>query len=247
MVVRQMPRPACQCQCGAGIAAAMARFPFDIVGFDLDGTLLDTSADLAAAASAALAHAGRPPLSAEDVKPMIGGGIRMMLEHGLKASGGADPALLDDLYPRMLDHYRDNISAGTVPYPGLLDALDRFDAMGVKAAVVTNKLESLALKLLDELGLTPRFSAILGGDTMGKGNAKPSAAPIHEMIRRSGGGRAAFVGDSIFDVMAAKNAGIPSVAVSFGFLMQPVAELGADAIIDDYAELIPALERLGTA
>ena len=223
----------------------MTIFPFQIVGFDLDGTLLDTSADLTAAVNFALAHAGRPPLDIETVKPMIGGGAKLMLERGLSVSGGCDPAVLADLYPRLLDYYRDNISAGTVPFPGLIEALDRLDALGVKTAVVTNKFESLALKLLDELGLTGRFAAILGGDTMGKGNAKPSAAPIHEMIRRSGGGRAAFVGDSTFDVMAAKNAGIPSIAVSFGFLMQPVAELGADAVIDDYAELIPTLERLG--
>jgi phosphoglycolate phosphatase len=64
------------------------------------------------------------------------------------------------------------------------------------------------------------------------------------MIRRCGGGSAAFIGDSIYDVMAAKNAGIPNIAVSFGFLMQPVEELGADIVIDSYGELIPALERI---
>jgi phosphoglycolate phosphatase len=67
------------------------------------------------------------------------------------------------------------------------------------------------------------------------------------MIRRCGGGRAAFVGDSIFDIQAAKNAGIPSVAVSFGFLMQPVEELAADVVIDHFDELVPALEKLGMA
>jgi phosphoglycolate phosphatase len=82
---------------------------------------------------------------------------------------------------------------------------------------------------------------------MGKGLSKPNRAPIDEMIRRLGGGRAAFVGDSIYDIMAAHNAGIPGIAVSFGFLLQPVGELGADAIIDDYAELIPALKQLGKA
>ena len=65
------------------------------------------------------------------------------------------------------------------------------------------------------------------------------------MIARCGGGRAAFVGDSIYDILAAKNAGIPSIAVSFGFLMQPVEELGADAVIDGYGELVPTLIRLG--
>jgi len=223
----------------------MTAFPFQIVGFDLDGTLLDTSADLAAAVNHALAQADRPPLSIDEVKPMIGGGSRLMLERGLHASGGCDPELLGTLYPLLLDHYRDNISAGTVAFAGLAEAMDALDERGVTLAIVTNKFESLAVKLLDELDLARRFAAVIGGDTMGKGNSKPSAVPIHEMIARCGGGRAAFVGDSIYDVLAAKNAGIPSVAVSFGFLMQPVEELGADAVINHFDALIPTLERLG--
>ena len=225
----------------------MSEFPFSIVGFDLDGTLFDTSADLAGAVNYALALAGRAPLSIAAVKPLIGGGAGLMLERGLENSGGCDPALLADLYPKLLAYYRDNISAGTVPFPGLLAALDRLAALGVTIGIVTNKFEGLAVKLVAELGMTDRFAAIIGGDTMGKGNAKPSALPIAEMIRRCGGGPAAFVGDSIYDVMAASNAGIPSIAVRFGFLMQPIEELGADAIIDDYAELIPTLEHLGQA
>ncbi|MFX5747712.1 HAD-IA family hydrolase, partial [Acinetobacter baumannii] len=80
----------------------------------------------------------------------------------------------------------------------------------------------LAVKALSELGLADRFFTIIGGDTLGTANAKPSPAPIHAMIARGGGGRAAFVGDSIYDIQAAQNAGIPSVAVSFGFLLGPV-------------------------
>ena len=85
---------------------------------------------------------------------------------------------------------------------------------------------------------------IIGGDTLGPGRAKPSPAPIHEMIARLGGGTAAFVGDSIYDVGAAHAAGLPVVACSFGFLDRPVEDLGADAVIDDYAELVPTLTRL---
>jgi phosphoglycolate phosphatase len=218
--------------------------PFDIVGFDLDGTLLDTSASLTKAVNFALAQAGRPPLHIDEVRPMIGGGAKRTLEKGLEASGGYDPEEMKQLYPRLLDFYRDNISAGTMPYPGLLDALDELESDGVRLGIVTNKFESLALKLLDELGLLGRFAAVIGGDTMGKGNAKPSALPIREMIARAGGGSAVFLGDSIYDTLAARNAGIPSIAVSFGFLAGPVEELAADAVIDHYDELIPALETL---
>jgi phosphoglycolate phosphatase len=223
----------------------MSDFPFDIVGFDLDGTLLDTSADLADAVNYTLALEDRPPMTVEQVRPMIGGGAKLLLKRGLEISGGVDDALMARLYPHLLNHYRDNISAGTLPFPGMIDALDRLAALSVTLAVVTNKFESFALKLLDELDLASRFATVIGGDTMGKGNAKPSAAPIHEMIRRCGGGRAAFVGDSIYDVGAAHNAGIACIAVSFGFLMQPIEELGADGVIDHYDELLPALERLG--
>lgn len=222
----------------------MTRFPFAVIGFDLDGTLLDTSSDLTDAVNHALAAAGRPLLTREQVKPMIGGGARKMLERGLAATGGCTEKELRQLYALLLDHYGENLSNGTVPFPGLLDALDELASKGVRLAVCTNKFERFAEKLLSELGLRDRFAAVIGGDTLGKGNAKPSAAPIHAMIARAGGGRAAFVGDSIYDVEAARNAGIPSIAVSFGFLPQPVEELNADAVIDHYAELIPTLSRL---
>jgi phosphoglycolate phosphatase len=223
----------------------MADFPFDIVGFDLDGTLIDTSADLAQAVNYALHLAGRPRLEMAAVMTMVGRGAKHMLEQALEASGGYDPAVMAQLYPALLDWYRDHVSDHSRPFPGMAEALDALAARGVTLGIVTNKFEYLAVKLMAELGLDARFATIIGGDTMGKGNAKPSAVPIQEMIRRCGGGRAAFVGDSIYDVLAAKNAAIPSIAVRFGFLIQPVEELGADAVIDGFEELVPTLERLG--
>ncbi|MEP9357672.1 HAD hydrolase-like protein [Sphingomonas sp. KR3-1] len=223
----------------------MADFPFDIVGFDLDGTLIDTSADLAGAVNHALDLAGRPRLDMAAVMTMVGRGAKHMLEQALEASGGYDETLMARVYPALLDWYRDHVADQSRPFPGMIAALDDLAARGVTLAIVTNKFEYLAVKLIEELGLAPRFATIIGGDTMGKGNAKPSALPIQEMIRRCGGGRAAFVGDSIYDTLAAKNAGVPSVAVRFGFLAQPVEELGADAVIDSFDALVPALARLG--
>lgn len=223
----------------------MTDFPFAIVGFDLDGTLLDTSADLAAALNHALAVIDRPPLEVDQVKPLIGGGAKMMLEFGLTATGGVPATGFARLHEALLRHYEENISVHTCPFPGGEAALDALDARGVQYAIVTNKSERLAIKILAELGLMERMRCVIGGDTLGRENAKPSAAPIHEMIRRCGGGRAAFVGDSIFDTEAARNAGIPSVACSFGFLMQPIEELQAHAVIDHFDALIPTLQRLG--
>lgn len=223
----------------------MTKIPFDIIGFDLDGTLLDTSGDLTAAVNHALDLVGRAPLSTAQVKPLIGGGAKLMLEHGLNATGGIPDGEFKPLYRALLGFYEANISVHTRPYPGALAVLDTLDVMGVRYGVVTNKFESLAAKALIELGLHDRLTFLIGGDTLGTENAKPSAAPIHEMVRRCGGGSAAFIGDSIYDTSAARNAGIPSVACSFGFLMQPIEELGADAVIDHFDELIETLHRLG--
>lgn len=220
-------------------------FPFQIVGFDLDGTLLDTSGDLTAAVNFALAEAGRAPLTVGQVKPMIGGGAKHMLQQTLDATGGVAEGEARRLYKLMLGHYEAHLTVHTVPFPGMIEAIDALRAEGVRVGVVTNKFESFATQALEQLGLTEKFDTLIGGDTLGPGNAKPSAAPIHELMQRLGGGRTAFVGDSIYDMQAARNAGVLSVAVSFGFLLHSLEEMGADAVIDHFDELVPALERLG--
>jgi phosphoglycolate phosphatase len=222
----------------------MTKFPFDIIGFDLDGTLVDTSGDLTAAVNHVLGSVGRPLLASETVKQHIGGGAKLMLQQGLEITGGIPGDDFKPLYKQMLSYYEANVSLHSRPFDGALALLDELDTMGVRYAVVTNKFESLAVKLLTDLNLAHRMGCILGADTLGKENAKPSGAPIIEMMKRCGGGRAAYIGDSIYDVMAAKNADVPSVAVSFGFLHGPVEELGADAVIDHFDELLPALRQL---
>jgi phosphoglycolate phosphatase len=224
----------------------MTKFPFDIIGFDLDGTLVDTSGDLCAAVNHVLESVGRPTISNDQVKQYIGGGAKLMLEQGLLATGGIPDDDFRPLYRQMLAFYEANVSVHSRPFDGALALLDRLDEMGVRYAVVTNKFERLAVKLLTDLNLAHRMGCILGADTLGKENAKPSGAPIFEMIKRCGGGRAAYIGDSIYDIMAAKNAGVPGVAVSFGFLHGPVEELGADAVIDHFDELIGCLEQIGS-
>lgn len=222
--------------------------PFDIVGFDLDGTVLDSSGDLAEALNHALALAGRAPVSHDEARTYVGGGTRVMLERALAANGGPLTAdRFEALLPQLIDYYADHIAVHTRPYPGAIAMLDALAAQGVKVALVTNKLEHLAVRLLGELGLGERFYTIIGGDTLGPGRAKPAPDLLHLMIERSGldAPRAAYVGDTTYDTRAARAAGLPVVAVSFGFADMDVHQMGADAVIDHFDALIPALAALG--
>jgi phosphoglycolate phosphatase len=222
----------------------MKHFPFAIVGFDLDGTLVDTAADLGEAMNFALRSIDRPDVPTEQVRGLVGGGSRRMLEKALALTGGAEDVDLNGLHAVLLRHYEDNIAVHSRLYPGGDAMLDALEERGTALAVVTNKLESLARKLLEELGLTSRFSTIMGGDTLGQGRAKPAPDLLLEMVTRSGGGRAAYVGDTTYDTRAAQAAGLPSVAVSFGYNDLSPQDLGADAVIAHFSELVPALERL---
>jgi phosphoglycolate phosphatase len=222
----------------------MAQFPFRIVGFDLDGTLLDTHEDLGMAVNHALTIAGRLPVPVAEVRSLIGGGARRMLERALELTGGIEAGQVDALYPELLRFYEANIAVRTRPYPGAEAMLDQLSGRGAKLALVTNKLECLAVSLLRELGLSERFFTVIGGDTLGPGRGKPAPDQLEEMVARGDGGRAAYVGDTTFDIRAAKAAGLPCVAVRFGFNDLPADELGADAVIDHFDDLIPALEQL---
>lgn len=215
---------------------------FRTIVFDLDGTLVDSSPDLAAALNHTLVAMGRPTLPLADVVKMIGNGARMLLRRGLAATGDVDDALVAEAYPIFMAYYGGHLCDLTRPYPGIEAALDQLADMGGMLAVCTNKPEASARALIDALGWQGRFAAIVGGDTLTV--LKPDPAPLNLAIERAGGGAAAFVGDSIVDVETAKAAGVPSIAVSFGFADRPADQLGATATIDSFEELVPTLARL---
>ena len=222
------------------VASAMT-IPFNIVGFDLDGTLLDTSRDLGAAVNHALSLVNREPVPLVEVAGLIGGGARLMLERALALTGGDEGIDQDKLFAELLAYYEANIAVHTAPYPGAIAMLDTLAAAGIKLAVVTNKREPMAHKLFDALGLSARFACIIGA---GRYPLKPAPDALLAMVSQCGGGRAAYVGDTTFDTRAAKAAGLPCVAVSFGFCDASVRELGADAVIDHFDQLVPALALL---
>ena len=215
---------------------------FKTVVFDLDGTLADTAPDLTAALNHALGMLGRPPVPAEDVRHMVGHGARALLRNGLAATGEVSEALVDQGFPIFLAHYEAHIADHSRPFPGVEQALAALEADGVRIAICTNKLEGLTHIFVRAMGWEGRFAAIVGGDTLPV--RKPNPAPLVEAIARAGGGPAAFVGDSITDTDTAKAAGIPCIALSFGFADRPAGELGADRVIDHWDELIGALAEL---
>lgn len=224
----------------------MSGFPFDIVGFDLDGTLLDTHRDLAAAVNHALVLEGREPIAAERVRDLIGGGARKMLARALDVTGGAlDPARFEELHEVLLGYYEKNIVVETCLFPGGEAMLDELAERGVQLAVVTNKLERFARQILDGLGLTDRFFTVIGGDTLGPGRAKPNPDLIELMLSRGPSGRAVYVGDTTYDTRAATAAGLPCVVVGFGFNDAPADELGGTRVIAHFNELVPTLTAMG--
>ncbi|HEY0626026.1 MAG TPA: phosphoglycolate phosphatase [Allosphingosinicella sp.] len=221
----------------------MPNIPFDVVAFDLDGTLADTAPDLAAALNHALAALGREAIAPESVRHLVGHGARALLRKGLAATGEASEELVEQGFPIFIDYYAAHICDGTAAYPELEEALDALAADGLKLAICTNKPEALTHRLLEALGWQERFASVVGGDTLSV--RKPDPAPLFEAVQRAGGGHAAFVGDSITDADTARAARVPFIAVSFGFSDRPVEALGADIVIDRYVDLFPALARLG--
>lgn len=217
------------------------------VVFDLDGTLVDTGPDLTAALNHALGVLGRRTVDEESVKEMVGLGARKLLERGLEATGAMTPELVEAGVQPFLDYYAANICVHSRPYRGIEAAMDELAAEGVTLAICTNKPQRLSELLMDALGWKGRFAAILGADRVPQ--RKPHPDHVLSTIEAAGGGvrSCAFVGDSIVDVTAAKAAGVPVVAVSFGFPDRPADTLGADAVIDGYGELIPTLRRLGAS
>lgn len=215
------------------------------VVFDLDGTLVDTAPDLLRTLNHVLAGAGCPPVAMERIRPLIAFGARRMLSEGLRAAGrSAGAADIEPLLGLFLDHYGANIAVESRPFPGALEALERLAAAGARMAVCTNKLQDLSHRLLRELDLDRYFTAIVGRDTLDV--CKPHPGHLTGTLKRLGGGpaRAVMIGDSGVDIATAKAAGVPVIAVTFGYSEAPIASYGPDRLIDRFDELEAALAGL---
>ena len=216
-----------------------------IIVFDLDGTLADTAGDLMGALNAVLAEDNIAPLPVDQARTLLGAGGRALIERGYTAVGRtlAKPRL-EHLFRLFLAHYEAHIADHSRLFPGVLDAMDRLEARGFGLAVCTNKMEHAAKRLLAELGVADRFRAICGQDTFAV--YKPDAGSLLGTIAQAGGDPATsiMVGDSITDISTAKAAGIPVIAVDFGYTDTPVDQLGPDRIISHFDALAAAVDDL---
>ncbi len=219
--------------------------PDRAVIFDLDGTLVDTAPDLMRATNHVLVEKGRRPISMDEVRAFVGHGARSLITRGLRATGELpDGYDVEPDYERFVAYYSANIAGGSVAFPGLVRLLDRLKAEGFGLGVCTNKLEGLSVQLLDALDLSRYFGSVVGPDTLGI--AKPDPAPFYEAVKRLelDSPRALMVGDSETDILTARNAGVPVIAVPFGYTPRPVQEFGPDRMIQHFDEAYEAIQDL---
>jgi phosphoglycolate phosphatase len=223
-------------------------FPLAVKGvtIDLDGTLLDTIPDLAAAANMMLAELGRAPLAIEVIRTFVGKGITNLVERTLAGDldGGADAGLVARALPIFERHYVEVNGRHTTIYPGVKEGLDRLQSRGLPLACVTNKSGRFTLPLLEQIGLAHYFRTVVAGDTLARKKPHPDpllhACAALEIAPRD----MLMIGDSLNDTQAARAAGCPVFCVTYGYNEgHDVRDLDTDAVVDSLVEAAELIEK----
>ena len=218
---------------------------FDTVIYDLDGTLIDSAKDMQVAVSNVLADHRLPPVTEDDVRIFMGQGSKVTMGKAFAKYGRTlDDETLSAVTAEFVRYYEADPVSHTSAFAGVSDVVARFEKLGLKQGVCTNKFERPSRMILEHLKLMPPIADLAGADTFPV--RKPDPRHILMLVERMGStpGRAVMVGDSIHDLHAAHAAGLPAVLVSWGYTATPASELGADAVIDRFDALPQALERL---
>jgi phosphoglycolate phosphatase len=213
--------------------------------FDLDGTLIDSAPDITAAVNELLSHSNRGPLTLAEVTSMIGNGVEKLVERAFAATGGAlAPAALLREQMAMVDVYANHLTELTVPMPGAIDVLESLHGDGTLLGLVTNKPQRFIETILDHLGMSSLFGAVIGGDA--GVTKKPAPDMLLAAMQQLGvePWDTVMVGDSTSDVEAARAAGVPAVIVHGGYSNIALQQLGADSVIGGLGELAGVLETL---
>jgi phosphoglycolate phosphatase len=222
--------------------------PFTALVFDLDGTLIDSAPDVCASMNRVLTARGRRQLSVAEAKDMVGWGGRVLVEKALAATGEAGSEdEIGEYLEGFLATYADHPADHSTVFPGVIQALETFRDAGLKMGICTNKPTATTPPVMTAMGLDGFFDVISCGDAVP--HKKPDGRHVLGVIDELGATveTAALIGDSENDIAAAINAGVKSVAVTFGYAHAPVEELGADALIDHFDKLPDALLKIAGA
>ena len=220
--------------------------PVKAVVIDLDGTLLDTAADIGEAANRMLAELGRGRLPEDTIKSYIGNGVSRLVKRALtgEMTGEPEPALLEPALAAFNRHYTEVLCRATCPYPGVLEGLSALRAAGFHLACITNKAAQFTLPLLKATGLAAYFDLVLSGDSLPK--KKPDPLPLYHACRHFGviPAEMLLIGDSLNDAQAARAAGCPVFCVPYGYNRgEPVERLDIDQVVPDLAAAAARLTK----
>ena len=215
------------------------------VVFDLDGTLIDSEADLRAAVNRVFDEIGRRPITRNEVVMMVGDGVPKLVERALEATGGLPDDGTDDVVARFLEFYEGHATDLSQPFPGAQDILRELVAAGARIGLCTNKPEAPAHEILEFFGIAKYFGAVVGGDSL-PGIRKPDPRHLAAVLEKLGTdpAHAVMVGDNANDIQTAQALGVPAIAVSFGYPRGPIAALNADVVIDQFDDLWDVLAGL---
>lgn len=219
-----------------------------LIIFDLDGTLIDSSPDLANAVNHTLRTLGRATFSTHTIHYWVGNGARMLIQRALsgdrKIDPRIDPQLLAEALEIFLDYYAQHLSIETRPYPNVISTLQQLQTMGYRLAIITNKPYAFVEPILRDLQLESYFEHYLGGDTLPE--KKPHPMPLEHLCQTLDVtvAQSIMVGDSRNDILAAKACGMESIGVTYGYNYgEEIAAYAPELVIESFEAMLPTLRK----
>lgn len=209
---------------------------YDLLVLDLDGTLIDSSLDLALAVNATRQRFGLDPLSLDRVASYVGNGAEMLIRRALQPD--APEQTVRDGLQFFLQYYRENMLVNTRLYPGVREALEGWRAAGKKMAVLTNKPVMFSRDLVAGLGIAEFFARLYGGNSFESKKPDPYGLNLIMWELQTARDRTLMIGDSSVDVLTARNAGTACAGVTFGLRPQDFEIYPPDALVDDLRKLV---------